>query len=59
VSIIGLFDVMLMARNISIDKDWLGLHTEPLIAISILFFIFCYSMSQYSHRLEKKLKKSR
>ena len=59
VSIIGLFDIMLMARNISIDKDWLGLHTEPLIAISILFFIFCYSMSQYSHRLEKKLKKSR
>lgn len=59
VSIIGLFDIMLMARNISIDKDWLGLHTEPLIAISILFFIFCYSMSQYSHRLEQKLKKSR
>ncbi|MCF6267122.1 MAG: amino acid ABC transporter permease [Desulfuromusa sp.] len=56
VSIIGLFDIMLMARNISIDKNWLGLHTEPLIAISILFFIFCYSMSQYSHRLEKKLK---
>ena len=59
VSIIGLFDIMLMARNISIDKNWLGLHTEPLIAISILFFVFCYSMSQYSHRLEKKLKKSR
>jgi len=59
VSIIGLFDIMLMARNISIDKNWLGLHTEPLIAISILFFIFCYSMSQYSHQLEKKLKKSR
>lgn len=59
VSIIGLFDIMLMARNISIDKDWLGLHTEPLIAISILFFIFCYSMSQYSHRLEKRLNKSR
>ena len=59
VSIIGLFDIMLMARNISIDKNWLGLHTEPLIAISILFFVFCYSMSQYSHRLEKKLTKSR
>jgi len=59
VSIIGLFDIMLMARNISIDKNWLGLHTEPLVAISILFFIFCYSMSQYSQRLEKKLNTDR
>lgn len=59
VSIIGLFDIMLMARNISIDKDWLGLHTEPLLAISLVFFIFCYSMSRYSLHLEYKLKKSR
>jgi len=59
VSIIGLFDIMLMARNISIDKNWLGLHAEPLVAISVLFFIFCYSMSQYSQRLEKKLNTNR
>jgi len=58
VSIIGLFDIMLMARNISIDKNWYGLHSEPLVAISVLFFIFCYGMSQYSQHLEKKLKKS-
>jgi len=55
VSIIGLFDIMLMARNIAIDKNWLGLHSEPLVAISILFFVFCYTMSRYSQRLEKKL----
>lgn len=59
VSIIGLFDIMLMARNISIDKNWLGLHSEPLVAISVLFFVFCYSMSQYSQRLEKKLNTNR
>jgi general L-amino acid transport system permease protein len=59
VSIIGLFDIMLMARNISIDKNWFGLHSEPLVAISVLFFIFCYSMSQYSQRLEKKLSANR
>ncbi len=59
VSIIGLFDIMLMARNIAIDKNWFGLHTEPMVAISVLFFIFCYSMSQYSQRLEKKLNTSR
>lgn len=59
VSIIGLFDIMLMARNISIDKNWFGLHSEPLVAISFLFFIFCYGMSQYSQRLEKKLNRDR
>jgi general L-amino acid transport system permease protein len=59
VSIIGLFDIMLMARNISIDKNWLGLHSEPLVAISVLFFVFCYSMSEYSQRLEKKLNTNR
>lgn len=58
VSIIGLFDIMLMARNISIDKNWYGLHSEPLVAISVLFFFVCYGMSQYSQHLEKKLKTS-
>ena len=59
VSIIGLFDIMLMARNISIDKNWYGLHSEPLVAISVLFFIVCYGMSQYSQHLEKKLTTNR
>ncbi len=56
VSIIGLFDIMLMARNIANDKAWLGLHTEPLVLISILFFVLCFGMSQYSLNLEKRLK---
>ncbi len=59
VSIIGLFDIMLMARNISIDKDWYGLHSEPLVAISFIFFIVCYGMSEYSQYLEKKLNTKR
>ncbi len=59
VSIIGLFDIMLMARNIAIDKNWFGMHSEPLVAISFLFFIFCYGMSQYSQHLEKKLDRNR
>ncbi|WCN15461.1 ABC transporter permease subunit [Marinomonas mediterranea] len=59
VSIIGLFDIMLMARNIANDKDWVGLHTEPLVLIAVLFFVLCYSMSQYSLNLEKRLKVDR
>ncbi|NLQ17951.1 amino acid ABC transporter permease [Marinomonas sp. M1K-6] len=59
VSIIGLFDIMLMARNIANDKDWVGMHTEPLVMISVLFFVLCYGMSQYSLNLEKRLKVDR
>ena len=59
VSIIGLFDIMLMARNISIDKNWYGLHSEPLVAISVLFFIVCYGMSQYGQHWGKNLKRDR
>jgi len=59
VSIIGLFDIMLMARNIANDKHWLGLDTEPLVLISIIFFVLCYGMSQYSLNLEKRLKVDR
>ncbi|TDO99800.1 amino acid ABC transporter permease [Marinomonas balearica] len=59
VSIIGLFDIMLMARNIANDKDWVGMHTEPLVLIAILFFVLCFSMSQYSLNLEKRIKVDR
>lgn len=59
VSIIGLFDIMLMARNIANDKNWFGLDTEPLVLISIIFFVLCYGMSQYSLNLEKRLKVDR
>ena len=55
VSIIGLFDILLMLRSISRDVPWLGLHREPLIFGAVLFFILCFSMSKYSRHLEKKL----
>lgn len=55
VSIIGLFDILLMAKNMAIDKKWTDLHTEPLVLIASIFFILCYGMSQYSLHLEKKL----
>jgi len=55
VSIIGLFDILLMAKNMAIDKKWLDLHTEPLVLIASIFFVLCYGMSQYSLYLERKL----
>ncbi len=55
VSIIGLFDLLGMLNSISKDRQWLGLHKEPLIFGAILFFLICFVMSKYSRHLESKL----
>lgn len=55
VSIIGLFDLLGMLNSISKDRQWLGLHKEPLIFGAILFFLICFVMSKYSRHLEEKL----
>ncbi|MBM7070197.1 amino acid ABC transporter permease [Actibacterium sp. 188UL27-1] len=55
VSIIGLFDLMNMARAIGEDTNWLGLFIEPFFVVSLIYFVFCFAMSSYSIGLEKKL----
>ena len=55
VSIIGLFDLMNMARAIGEDTDWLGLFIEPFFVVSLIYFVFCFAMSSYSIGLERKL----
>jgi general L-amino acid transport system permease protein len=59
VSIIGLFDLMNMARAIGEDSTWLGLFLEPFFVVSLIYFVFCFAMSSYSIGLEKKLGKGR
>ena len=55
VSIIGLFDLMNMARAIGEDTRWLGLFIEPFFVVSLIYFVFCFAMSSYSMGLERKL----
>ena len=55
VSIIGLYDMLLMIKASGINPKWNGLHTEPLFLGAVFFFIICYVMSQYSQYLERKL----
>ncbi|MEM7742678.1 MAG: amino acid ABC transporter permease [Pseudomonadota bacterium] len=59
VSIIGLFDLMNMARAIGEDTTWLGLFIEPFFVVSMIYFAFCFAMSSYSIGLEDKLGKGR
>ncbi|MEM7683638.1 MAG: amino acid ABC transporter permease, partial [Pseudomonadota bacterium] len=53
--IIGLFDLMNMARAVGEDTTWLGLFIEPFFAVTMIYFVFCFAMSSYSMRLERKL----
>ncbi|MCC5979248.1 MAG: amino acid ABC transporter permease [Salinarimonas sp.] len=55
VSIIGLFDLLNMARSVGEDSRWLGLFIEPFFFITLIYFFFCFLMSQYSINLERKL----
>ncbi|GMQ75825.1 MAG: amino acid ABC transporter permease [Gammaproteobacteria bacterium] len=56
VSIIGLYDMLLMLKAAGQNPIWIGLHTEPLFFGALIYFILCFAMSQYSQALERKLK---
>ncbi|MGK7864235.1 amino acid ABC transporter permease [Falsiroseomonas sp. E2-1-a4] len=55
VSIIGLFDLLSMSRAVGEDTRWLGLFIEPFFFITMIYFVFCFLMSQYSLNLERRL----
>lgn len=55
VSLVGLFDLLGMARAINADAKWMGLEIELYAFIAILFFISCFAMSRYSLWLEQRL----
>ncbi len=55
VIIIGLYDLLGMARLITRDPNWLGVSAESYLAAAFGFWIFCFAMSRYSIALEHKL----
>lgn len=52
VSIIGLYDMLLMLKAIGRNSSWIGLHHEPLVFGAAIYFIICFAMSKYSQHLE-------
>jgi len=54
VMIIGLFDLLSMVHLSANDSNWLGMETEGYVFVTLLYLIFCYSMSRYSMTLEKR-----
>ena len=56
VSVISMFDLVGMIRGpILASTDWNGVYWELLGFASVLFFVVCYGISQYSQWLERRL----
>jgi general L-amino acid transport system permease protein len=55
VAIVGLLDLLGIAKSVTAQKEFIGLHKEAYAFAAIIFFICCYSMSYASRRLEQVL----
>ena len=55
VSIIGLLDPLGLSTATRATTEWNGVVWEIYGFIALIFFVFCYGMSQYSQYLERKL----
>jgi general L-amino acid transport system permease protein len=55
VVIIGIFDLTLAAKAALSDAAWRGFGIEAYVFISLIYFVFCFSMSRYSQALERRL----
>ncbi|HKJ60865.1 MAG TPA: amino acid ABC transporter permease [Hyphomicrobiales bacterium] len=59
VAIIGLLDILNSAQNASRAFEWKGYDIEALIFAAFIFWICTYSMSRYSHSVERRLDRSK
>ncbi len=55
VVIIALYDILNTTKSILTEPEWTGFSTEAYIFIGIIYYFCCFSMSQYSRRIEKEL----
>ena len=53
VLIIGLFDLLSTVKVSLQDPAWSGYGVEAYLAVSLVYFAFCYAMSSYSQHLER------
>lgn len=55
VSIIGLLDLLGIARSITANPNWAGLQAEVYLFIAAVYWVFCFALSYGSRRLERML----
>ncbi|MBL1200508.1 MAG: amino acid ABC transporter permease [Nostoc sp. GBBB01] len=54
-SLVGLLELTGMARSILAQPEFLDRYAEVYLFIGLIYWVFCYSMSLASRRLEKQL----
>ncbi|MBK1732197.1 amino acid ABC transporter permease [Thiococcus pfennigii] len=59
VLIIGLFDLLGIVQQAFADPDWLGYSVEGYVFAGLLYWVFCFGMSRWSQRLERRLGQGR
>jgi len=55
VVIIGLYDLLKTTQATLSDPKWMGFSVEAYIFIALIYFVGCFSMSNFSRRLEQEL----
>ena len=55
VVIIALWDLLKTTQSVLSNPEWMGFSTEAYIFVAILYFLGCFSMANYSRKLEKEL----
>lgn len=57
VAIVGLVDLMGVARTVLSQPEFIGRYAEVYLFVALIYWMFCFSMSQASQKLERKLNK--
>ena len=55
VAIVGLFDLLRVGQVVVAQPAWLGLQQETYAFVALVYWIFAFTMSRSSQRLERKL----
>ena len=55
VAVIGLLDLLGIAKTVIANPDWLGLQAEVYLFAAVVYFLFSYSMSYISQKIEETL----
>jgi general L-amino acid transport system permease protein len=55
VVIIALFDLLKTTQSVLSNPEWMGFSREAYIFVAVIYFLGCFSMSNYSRKLEREL----
>ena len=55
VVIIALYDFLLTSKTVIQNPEWMGFSTEMYLFVALMYFLGCFSMSNFSRKLEKEL----